>query len=85
MSADDTKKPKVEKEQVLTAHQDGTPHVTVDQQGLLHHYARGCEAARRQRLEARTGITSSGPAKVTSDAYRSGWDNINWGSKPGAA
>ena len=41
----------------------------------FHHYEDGCPVARA------TARDWSGPAAVTSDAYRTGWDAINWGKR----
>lgn len=69
------KKNKVAKEDVICADPKGTPHVTVDRENrTITHYAEGCPVAQARREARRMG---SGPAKVTNDAFRKGWDGIN--------
>jgi hypothetical protein len=74
---------KFAKELVLDEHGDGSAHITVDEAGKLKHYARGCPVQRGQGAAARA--SSGGPPKVTSDAYRAGWDAVSWGAKPSGA
>lgn len=79
MNVSEQEKKKVAKEEVVCEDDKGTPHVTVDRENrTIHHYADGCPAAQRLREARRMG---SGPAKVTNDAFRAGWDGINWGAK----
>ncbi len=69
---------KVGKELVLHEN-EGQAHITVDEHGALHHYAHGCPRASKR------GAASSGPAKVTSDAFRNGYGAIDWTKKPKGA
>ncbi len=73
----DEKQSKVTKEDVLHEHRDGSPHITIDREKkALNHYASGCPFARAAQEAKRS---SHGPAQVATEAYRSNWDNINWG------
>lgn len=81
----------ITKETVLDEHADGAPHITVDDKGHAHHYMRGgCQPTVKVVLLGGSPPPSvnarhAGPARVTSDAFRSGWDAINWGTKGGEA
>lgn len=83
---------RVQREEVVHAHADGTPHVTLELhrdtfqtlpdgsvQGFakLHHYGAGCVEQRRARALA-------GGGQVASAAYRDGYDAIDWSKRGGA-
>jgi hypothetical protein len=73
-------KKKVLKEQVLCEGKDGAPHVTLDRENrTIHHYVEGCPVAQARREAKRTG----GPAMVSTEGFRRGWDAVDWGKKSG--
>lgn len=102
---------KIEREDVLYEHMDGSPHITRDEQGVHHHHGKPGVCAHRATDGFLTGdgymvevsvpealagrgvahrvplfrqATHAGPARVTSDAYRDGWDAI-WARPRGQA
>lgn len=93
--SDETPKPKLAVETVLDKFSDGSPHVTVDKQGAVRHYhdrhdpgsvvgqAIGPIPIPVAFSRPAPSRSAAGPARVTSDAYRVGWDSIDWGTKGG--
>lgn len=79
-------KTKIDRETVVHEHADGRPHFTVDERGQMHHYERnGAElpppipvAEIKVSVERGKRRASPGPAKVASEAYRFGFDQIDW-------
>lgn len=87
---------KLAKENVLHEHRDGRPHITVDSSGTYRYYClsgpRDGEVMRpiaagmirllpRAPASTPSSSSSSRPAKVASDAFRAGWDAIDWSRK----
>jgi len=67
-------KSRVPRERVLEEHRDGSPHLTVCEQGGIHHYPSRTSA-----------LGSSGPSQVATDGYRDGWDRAFAKKKTGGA
>ncbi len=74
---------KVPKEHVLCEGKDGAPHVTIDREKrTINHYVEGCPVAQARR-EAKRTSAGGGPAMVSSEGFRRGWDAVDWGKKSG--
>jgi hypothetical protein len=83
VSEQEKKKDQIAKEDVLCADSNGTRHVTLDRANrTLHHYAEGCPVAQARR-EAKRTSAGGGPAMVSSEGFRRGWDAVDWGKKTG--
>ena len=86
-------------ERVVHEHPNGSPHLTVDPSGTVRHYCHGTGAQGEDVGTLRPGDalvlvsgpvrlssarSSTGPAMVASDAFRAGWERINWTRKEGS-